>query len=355
MRTKDKQKYPFVSIIVANWNSLRFKGLLDEFFESIFNLEYPSDRYEVIVVDNGSTDTSYNYIKERYHKVKLIKLDKNYGFTKANNIGASFARGKFLALINNDTVLDKKWLIEMMKYASKNADNIYCSKMLRYDKRKIICFNGGKLLRWGWTKPIQSFEEDKSNVSNPFLSFYADGCGTLISKKLYFELGGFDEYYHTYCEDYSLSWKALLYGHKIYCIPKSKFYHNISTTMGSRSSFVIYLLWRNRLRNIIKYPEILTLIIMLPSYIACSIFTFIAIYLYQEKNGSLIYPIIKAHIRVLFELSMLINERRKIQANRKISDKELFNSGLMISFSESIRMSLNFIKYRNRFLKEINN
>lgn len=353
MRTNDEKIYPLISIIVANWNSIRFRKLLDEFFESVFNLEYPNDRYEVIVVDNGSKDSSYKYIKEKYHNIKLIKLDKNYGFTKANNIGASFSRGEFLALINNDTVLEKNWLIEMVKYASKNADNIYCSNMLRYDKRDIISFNGGKLLSWGWTYPMQCYEEDKSNESNPILSFYADGCGTLISKKLFFALGGFDEDYHTYCEDYSLSWKAQLQGHKIYCIPTSKFYHNVSTTMGSRSLFTVYLLWRNRLRNMIKYPEIFTLLTMLPIYVACSIVTIVMIYLYQERNVSLIYPIVKAHIHVLLEFPKLLMERRIIQKDRKITDKELADIGLMLSFSESIRMVFKFLKYRTRFLKGI--
>jgi len=92
---------------------------------------------------------------------------------------------------------------------------------------------------------------------------------------------------------------------------------------------------------------------MLPIYVACSIVTIVMIYLYQERNVSLIYPIVKAHIHVLLEFPKLLMERRIIQKDRKITDKELADIGLMLSFSESIRMVFNFLKYRTRFLKGI--
>ena len=345
---KEKIK-PRVTILVANYNSLKFRDLLDEFFESVLNLNYPKDRYEVIVVDNGSRDGSLKYIRENYPRVRVIELDKNYGFAKANNIGASLSTGEFLALMNNDTVLDRNWLIEMVKYAVEEPNAIYCSKTLRYDKRDTIVFNGGKLLKWGWTNPLQCYQKDNENENAPILSFYADGCGTLISKETFSELGGFDEDYVSYCEDYSLSWKALLHGYKIYCIPTSKFYHKISETFGLRRPLVIYLFWRNSLRNIIKYPELSTLLAILPLYIFYSLFAYIVYYSFQEKNFLTIFPMIKAHFHVLRELPKLLKERKKIQAERKISDKELSNMGLILSFNESIKESLIFLKCKRKF------
>lgn len=107
-----REKLPFVSIVVLNYNG---KAFLDDCLNSIFNIRYHSSLYEVLVVDNASTDGSIEYIRNRFTKVKLFALENNYGFTEGNNIGAKYASGDFIAFLNNDTIVDENWLNELVK------------------------------------------------------------------------------------------------------------------------------------------------------------------------------------------------------------------------------------------------
>ncbi len=99
---------PFVSILMVNYNG---QVHLSEFFESVFRLNYPKDKYEVVVVDNASGDGSPDWIRQNYPQVTLVCLDKNSGFAAGNNIGVKYCKGKLIALINNDTVYDKDYTV----------------------------------------------------------------------------------------------------------------------------------------------------------------------------------------------------------------------------------------------------
>lgn len=107
---------PFVSIITVNYNG---KSFLDELFSSIFSIDYPKDKYEVIMVDNASTDGSVDFVRENYSKVKIIKSSKNLGFAGGNNLGIRRSNGDYIALINNDTQVDHNWLKELVLSAKE--------------------------------------------------------------------------------------------------------------------------------------------------------------------------------------------------------------------------------------------
>src|SRR5690348_7949467 len=98
-------KNPLVSVIIPSWNG---KHLLQECLTSLQKQSYPN--FEVIVVDNGSTDGSVQFLKKFFPKVKIVQLDKNYGFAKAINNGVKSAQGNLVAFLNNDTLVDPKWL-----------------------------------------------------------------------------------------------------------------------------------------------------------------------------------------------------------------------------------------------------
>ena len=106
--------HPKVSVIIVNWNGKKY---LEVCLSSVFNQTYPD--YEVILVDNGSTDGSIEYIKNNFSKVKLIELNKNYGFAKANNIGIKEAFKnsdiKYVITLNNDTLTDINWLFFLVR------------------------------------------------------------------------------------------------------------------------------------------------------------------------------------------------------------------------------------------------
>jgi len=326
---------PYVSILVLNYNG---KNHLDEFLRSVLSLNYPKNQYEVVMIDNGSTDGSAEYVERKYPWVKLIRLDKNYGFASGNNIGARYCRGEFLALINNDTVLDRNWLIELVKHASRNPNAVYGSVMLKYGTKDLIIYYGGKLTAWGFARHLKTWMRYAGvRDKKPILTFYADGCGLLISKDLFFKLKGFDDTYFCVAEDYELSWKAWLMGYKVYLVPTAKFWHKVSATMGAMSRLHMYLLWRNQLRNIIKFAEGYNMVHMLVLSTIYTILTIISLFCLLEKKPYLALSVIRAYADVLRELPKLMRKRVIFQHTRRIKDDDLRRSGLIMNFLESIK------------------
>ena len=111
---------PLISILTVNWNGKRY---LDGLFDSIFSLNYPMDRLQIIMVDNNSTDGSVKYVKKKFPGVEIVELDENRGYAGGNNEGFCRAKGKYIALVNNDCMVDPNWLREMLTIFNKSTDD----------------------------------------------------------------------------------------------------------------------------------------------------------------------------------------------------------------------------------------
>jgi len=111
---------PLISILTVNWNGKRY---LDDLFSSIFSLNYPMEKLQVMMVDNNSSDDSIKYVKKKFPSVEIVELDKNHGYAGGNNEGFKRAKGKYIALINNDCVADPDWLGEMLSIFDKSTDD----------------------------------------------------------------------------------------------------------------------------------------------------------------------------------------------------------------------------------------
>ena len=108
---------PLVSIITVNYNGKQF---LNDCFGSLMNLDYPKNKLEIFMVDNGSADTSLDYVRKKFPKVKIVINNEN-NYAKANNLGIKAAKGEYIALINNDVKVDKSWLITLVKVAQEDV------------------------------------------------------------------------------------------------------------------------------------------------------------------------------------------------------------------------------------------
>lgn len=125
----------FISIITVTYNGLKY---LKEFLDSTLTLNYPSDKYEVVVVDNGSKDGSIEFVRKNYPSVKLIDVGENLGFGKGNNLGMKKSRGDLYYLVNNDTSLEKDCLKNINScfnlWSKKMKIGAIASKLILYDK-----------------------------------------------------------------------------------------------------------------------------------------------------------------------------------------------------------------------------
>ena len=134
---------PFCSIVVLNWNG---REHLEECFSSLSEINYPKGSYEVIMVDNGSSDDSIDFVKKKFPWVRILALDKNYGFAEGNNRGMKEAKGDYILVLGNDLKVDKNFLVELVKPMLQDDKIAVCgSKILDYKNPKMIQYAGATL------------------------------------------------------------------------------------------------------------------------------------------------------------------------------------------------------------------
>lgn len=253
-----ERNYPEVSVIVANHNGLKY---LKDCFSSLIKMDYPRELLEYILVDNGSTDESINYIKSKYPFVRILSNSENRGFAEANNQGAKAANGKVLALLNNDMKVHPLWLKKLLDKFLQSSENVACvaSKILNYDGDKID-FIGGGFTPFGTSfqvdfgKPMKESDTGSQDQEKDLL--FACGGAMAIKREVYLESGGFDEDYFAFLEDVDLGWRLRIMGYSVVYEPKSIVFHKHGGTARRIPTHQLeFMFEKNRLRTIIKNTE----------------------------------------------------------------------------------------------------
>ncbi len=228
----NNQTVPIVSVIIVTYNKRR---LLLDCLESLVLCDYP--QLEIIVVDNGRGDLSNTDIKKfkrpNVTDLKLIALGYNSGFAKANNIGASFSSGKYLFLLNNDTLVDKdciKKLVTIMEH--DQTVGIIQPKLILSEKTQVIDSLGYIIDRTGWGFSIGRNRVYEKSFDNLFSISYGKGAALLVRKSVTDKTGLFDEDFFFLSEDLDLSWKVWLNGYRVICFSKSTVIHRVSSSMS---------------------------------------------------------------------------------------------------------------------------
>lgn len=248
---KDIYSYPLITVSIVNLNGSNY---LKDCLESLKKLNYPTEKIEIIIVDNGSNDDSVEFVRNNYPEVKLICNNGNLGFAKANNQAAAEAKGDYVAFLNNDTKVDENWLIELLRPVY-GSDEIICSgsKVLSFDG-KSIDFAGGMInfeakgfqIDYGRPK-----EKDNHNIER-FLPF-VNGGAMLVKRDVFLNSGGFDEDFFAYYEDVDLGWRLWVLGYKVVFAPDSIIYHmHHGTSKAFSDDKLRYLKERNALISLYK-------------------------------------------------------------------------------------------------------
>lgn len=300
-----------VSVIIPNWNG---KSLLSECLSSINKQTITS--YEVIVVDNGSTDGSANYLIRHFPSVKVVCLNKNVGFARAINAGVKASSAKYVVLLNNDTEVDKFWLENLVKAAGVHPEVISVnSKILNYYNRKIIDGVGILINEVGQARSIGWNEEDLGQYERPMYIFGATGGASLFKRNLFLKLGMFDENYFMYSEEVDFAFRAQFLGFKsLYC-PKALVFHKQKATAKKLPSHIEYWQFLNMTQTIIKdFPAgVLFKNWRWLKIILVHINTIV----YQFKEG-FFWPPIMVELWLIWHLPLLLLKRAKIQKNIKV-------------------------------------
>ena len=251
-----------LSIISVNYNGLKDTlEMLESIYTHIVDMEY-----EVIVVDNGSIIDESKLIKAKYPQVIVLRSEKNRGFAGGNNLGIEIAKGKYILLLNNDTILTDNSLFHLVKRA-ESGDNIAIVSPK-------ICFHFGdqRIQFAGYTalsrvtlrnRLIGFGEIDKGLYDNASTTPYAHGAAMLIKREVIKKVGLMPELFFLYYEELDWSANIIKHGYEIWYEPLCRVLHKESQSTGQDSPLKLYYLTRNRLlfawRNLGKIERILSI------------------------------------------------------------------------------------------------
>ena len=249
-----------VSVVIPNFNGIAF---LDSVLASLEGQTLSN--FEVILVDNGSTDGSCSFVTANYPWVHLIELSENFGFCGAVNAGIRAAKAPYVLLLNNDTEVKEDFVEEMLAAIRRHKNAFSCgARMVQYHDRDRLDDVGNYYCALGWSfargrgKDIHAYEtEDKI--------FSACAGAAIYRKKIIEKIGYFDEEHFAYLEDTDIVYRARIYGYENWYAPKAIVYHVGSGTSGSRyNQFKTRYSSRNNIYLIYKNMPLLQIILNLP-------------------------------------------------------------------------------------------
>ena len=303
-----------ISAIVLNWNGKRF---LKECFDSLSRQSFRD--YELIMVDNGSTDGSKEFMRDNFPLVKMIALEKNMGFCRAMNAGIKSAKGEFIALFNNDLAADKDWMSEMHTALENNPDTGICASKVLFYKEPNKINSAGDLFSIRGEAHNRGFgQENDGRYNTEEFVFGATAAACIYRRSMLEDVGLFDEdFFNTY-EDMDLSFRAHLAGWKCLYLPKAVVFHHWLGTIGFFSSMNIFYMSKNNLNILVKNMPLK----LIRKYAFIILKKHLEIDSGMALRGSL-PAFIKGKMCYLQQLPKMLGKRNSILKNMKISLKEL--------------------------------
>tara|TARA_B100000678_G_scaffold46399_1_gene36239 strand:+ start:236 stop:1234 length:999 start_codon:yes stop_codon:yes gene_type:complete len=226
---------PKVSIIIVNYNG---KELLQKCLDSLLKVNY--DNFEIILVDNNSTDGTVEFITKNYPSLIIIKLDSNKGFAEPNNVAAKISKGKYLLFLNNDTVVTPNFISEMVKVMETDKKIAICQSLLLKPDGSVDS-SGDFIDHLGVVYNSKTKIDEIREVSS------ARGASMLVRSDIFEKLDGFDQKFFITFEDVDLCWRSWILGYRVLIIPTSIVYHEGGITIKKIKSEIAFHGFKNQL------------------------------------------------------------------------------------------------------------
>jgi GT2 family glycosyltransferase len=310
-----------ISIIIVNYNG----GLLT--VDCLRSLEEQTlDAFEVVIVDNGSSDGSVALIESFLRNSHLssvttiVRLVRNLGFAGGNKEGVRFAKGRYIALLNNDTEPDENWLEELAKQMDGDSRIGVCAS-------KLMVFNSNRIdsAGDGYTRTLKGFKNGEGEESNKFneqkLVFGACAGAALYRKETLDEIGFLDEDFFLIHEDTDFNFRAQLAGWKVLYVPTAVVYHKVRSSIGSMSDMAIYYTLRNSEFVWIKNIPFGVFLRCFPEFILGIVSEF----LYFAIKHRRFRLFVKAKKDALKLLPLMLRKRKSIMKTKKVSNSYLIS------------------------------
>ena len=236
---KVTSKNPSVSIIIVNWNGLEHLKIC---LSAVIKQTY--DNYEVLIVDNGSSDSSVDFVKTKYPQIRVLELESNFGFDIGNIRGFERANGEYIVLLNNDTKPRENWLEEAVKVAESDIYiGIVGCVMLRWDS--LVVDTAGDGCTWAGVGYKMYSGKKYSELPDKIDAFGACAGAALYKRTMIEDIGFLDEKFFMNLEDVDISYRARIHGYRIAIAKNSLVDHRVSASVSKMSALNTFYASRN--------------------------------------------------------------------------------------------------------------
>lgn len=301
-----------ISVIVVNYNGMPH---IDTCISSVLSQTYTN--YEVIFVDNCSTDDSLNYARMEFPGLIIVANDRNIGYAGAINSGLFYATGQYIAPLNMDTEVAPNWLDSMARFLDTNPlAAVVTPKILLFDEREIINTKGKSIHISGLSFCRNLGEKDNGSMS-PERVLGISGCSYLIRREILQQMGGAPQSCFM-SDDVTISWLLDLMGYEIYCVPEAVVFHKYALKMNPSKLFHLERERQTLLFSTLKahtlaayFPIFVTIELMILSY--CLI-----------KGKAYLGAKLRSMVSVWRDRDNIKRKRDQYRLLRKISDRDLF-------------------------------
>ena len=245
-----------ISVVILNWNGRHF---LEKYLPGVETYSRLQD-VEIVVADNASTDDSISYLQTNHPNIRIIHLDRNYGFAEGYNRALRQVDAVYYVLLNSDVEVTEGWLQPMLNLMQQKPNIAACMPKIRStaDRTSFEYAGaaGGFMDKYGYTfcrgRLFQTVEKDVGQYDSEMEIFWATGACCMIHAKLFHEMGGFDSAFFAHMEEIDLCWRLRNAGYSIWFTPRSVVYHVGGGMLPQSSPFKTFLNYRNNLLMMYK-------------------------------------------------------------------------------------------------------
>ncbi len=321
------------AIVILNWNG---KKILEQFLPSVIKYS-KNDDTEVIVADNGSTDYSVSFLKEKFPEIELILFDKNYGFTGGYNKALQQINAEYFVLLNSDVEVTKNWLNPIINILDADKTIVAAMpKILAYNNKNQFEYagaSGGFIDKFGYPfcrgRILDKIEEDRGQYNDVKDIFWASGAAMFVRADLYKHFGGLDDDFFAHMEEIDLCWRMKNAGYRIVVVPESVVYHVGGGTLPNNNPQKVFLNHRNNLFLLLKNLPKQKLIPLIFSRLILDGLSGI-LYLVSLKFG-FFFALIKAHFNFYGNISKMI-KKRNTQNVSEGNQNEIYQKSIVFSY-----------------------
>lgn len=312
---------PLISVIIVNYNGYKW---LNDCLSSLTKQTY--NNFEIIFVDNNSSDNSISFVKSRFPKVKIVKSDVNLGFAGGNNLGYKKSKGDYIVLLNNDTHVEKNYLKNLVKAFNENEKiAVVQSKIILMDKNELdTC--GGFWTSTSFLYYYGNYKDPSLPIYNkPFPVFTVKAASVMIKKEIIEKAGLFDEDFWSYYEETDFCHRVWLAGYECWYWPNAVCHHAMGGTslVNFDKSYIQFHNFKNKLLSMLKNFDLISLLRIIPTFILLNIM--ISFYWLIKGKMKYFFSIYKAFYWNLRNLNQTLVKRKDIQKLRTASDKLIFS------------------------------